>query len=241
MRFQVIYCCPCPDTDDFAGEVESILQHIGGSAASIYRGTDPAAAKYLTGGPPCYKHTQAWIYANYPPGVANPPGRSTHELFNDGVAYPGAPGARLEYWQCGLDIDDAHVAAFIAEARRRGHVVTVTYPGSAVEYHHVNFRHKPHIKPPFDPIRRHDKGRRVFRLTRRLHYVHRRNSGPYLHHPWHRFTERVEEAVKDFQRDHHLLADGVVGVHTFHQLETTFRHQWRHRHRHRLRTHPRSK
>lgn len=38
---------------------------------------------------------------------ANPPGRSTHELRSDGVAYPGPVGRRLGWSQLGLDVSYA--------------------------------------------------------------------------------------------------------------------------------------
>jgi hypothetical protein len=206
--------------------LSEIAEAIGCTYASLYRGEDPNAQKYLDGGPPGYKHNQAWIYANYPPGVANPPGRSTHELFNDGAAYPGFAGEKLEPWQLGIDVDDAHVQAFISEARRRGWVVTITYPGSAVEYHHVNFRFKPHTAPPFKPLHHGSRGSRVIKLSRRLHFIRHRTGAPFLSRRYFKFKLEVVEAVKEFQREHKLTADGVVGTHTHEQIERTFRHQY---------------
>lgn len=238
MDFVKVDCCPVPTADHMDKIIQELLDESGARAESLYRGSDPRAAKFLTGGPPCYKHDQAWIYAHYPPGVANPPGISTHELFNDGAAYPVPVGARLEAWQLGIDIDDPHVVAFMEAGRKRGYVITQTYPGSSVEYHHVNFRFKPKYVPPFDPMELHERGDRIIHLTKRLHFIRAPHSGPYLVRPrgklwvpYGTFKVEVEEAVEEFQRDHHLKPDGVVGIHTFEQIERTFRHQYQRRKR----------
>jgi murein L,D-transpeptidase YcbB/YkuD len=42
------------------------------------------------------------------------------------------------------------------------------------------------------------------------------------------FSEKVEDAVKKFQRAHHLKADGVVGSHTMVTLKAAAR--WHKRH-----------
>ena len=71
------------------------------------------------------------------------PGESTHELRNDGKAYSGHARDKLKWWQCGIDVNDSDVQRFIAAAKKRGWVVSQTYPLSKTEFHHVNFR-----KPP---------------------------------------------------------------------------------------------
>src|ERR1044071_4341034 len=76
---------------------------------------------------------------------ANRPGTSTHERRNDGVAYGGPIGAWLSSWRRGIDVRRDRVAAFIATAHRHGYFVTQTYPASAVEAQHVNFRKKPRL------------------------------------------------------------------------------------------------
>src|SRR5213592_4041601 len=77
---------------------------------------------------------------------ANAPGQSTHERFNDGKAYTfWPPFIKLPVWARGIDVQRDRVDAFCAEARREGFTVTLTYPGSAKEAQHVNFRKKPMI------------------------------------------------------------------------------------------------
>src|SRR5215831_12497715 len=77
---------------------------------------------------------------------ANPPGKSTHERFNDGLAYTfWPPFLKLPVWARGIDVQRDRVGAFCDEARREGFTVTLTYPGSAKEAQHVNFRRKPKL------------------------------------------------------------------------------------------------
>lgn len=231
MKFKVIDCCPVPAK--LEPELAAIKKATGCTYASIYRGEDPNAQKYLTGAAPCYKHNQAWIYAHYPPGVANPPGYSTHECRNDGVAYTLWPrGAPIPWWACGIDVDDAHVAAVCAEGRKRGWIVTITYPGSAVEYHHVNFRKQPTINLGPPPLKNGSKGQRVKTLSKKLAILRR----PTPKHPHYlpfkqvgvEFDGHLEAAVKTYQRDHHLTPDGVVGLHTRRQLRVSWNYHKQH-------------
>jgi hypothetical protein len=104
---------------------------------SIYRGSDAAAILHRHG-----KHTQAELYRTLPPGTANPPGRSTHELRSDGAAYAGPIGRKLEWWQQGIDVNDGDVERMMREARKHGWDLFQPYH-SGVEFHHLNFRHRP--------------------------------------------------------------------------------------------------
>lgn len=120
-----------------------LLKRSGASLQSCYRGDDARLLLNRLG-----KQSQAQLWEGFQdhrPGYypANPPGYSTHELHSDGAAYPSVPrGGRLAWWQCGIDIDDAHVPAFIAEAKKLGYDVWRPYPTGS-EYHHVNFRKAP--------------------------------------------------------------------------------------------------
>lgn len=228
MEYTTIDCCPV-DTR-LAPHLIQIKQATGCVYQSVYRGLDPNAQKYLTGAAPCYKHNQAWIYANYPPGVANPPGYSTHECKNDGVAYTAwLRGASIPWWCCGIDVDDAHVAAVCAEAQKLGWIVTITYPGSSVEYHHVNFRKNPGIKKLIPVLKHGSKGPRVTALTKKLAFIERPNKPgvTYMNQTTNNFNHNVEDAVKLFQSDHHQVADGIVGSHTRAQLKVAARNERR--------------
>ena len=72
---------------------------------------------------------------------ANPPGRSTHELRSDGVAYPGPVGRRLKWWQLGMDTSDAPRLRRVL--RRLGYAAWRPYPVRA-EVHHSNLKRSPY-------------------------------------------------------------------------------------------------
>jgi uncharacterized protein YcbK (DUF882 family)/peptidoglycan hydrolase-like protein with peptidoglycan-binding domain len=68
------------------------------------------------------------------------------------------------------------------------------------------------IKAAPDLVRRGDHGARVQRITKRLAFVHsRRTKAPYLASARGRFDGDAVAALKAFQRDHGLVADGVFG------------------------------
>lgn len=228
-NFAPIDSCPAPKL--LIPELVAIKHDIGLGESdtlyeSIFRGVEcrDMLARYG-------KHDQQYLYDHQGTqgiGPANPPGHSTHELYSDGVAYPIPDGHRLPfYWMVGLDVRDAYVQHYMEAARRRNWIVTITYPGSASEYHHLNFRHEPVL---FIAIERGDHGDRVEKLTKKLSFVrppHGRHA--YLDGARDGFGEEVEKAVRAFQKDHHQKVDGVVGPHTVNQLAVTFRSQWKRR------------
>ena len=73
-----------------------------------------------------------------------------------------------------------------------------------------------HVVPaPAGPrlVRRGDSGELVERITKRLSVVHSRRTGkPYLDGARRRFDSEAESALKAFQREHKLDADGVFGA-----------------------------
>lgn len=212
-KYVLVQCCPVPAK--LAPTLEVILHESGATLQSCYRADD---VKDLLA--QCNKHSQTWLYIHQgtkeQPNPANPPGQSTHELRSDGVAYVGPKGRRLIWWQVGIDIDDAHVQAFIRAAAKHGYIVTITYPGSRSEYHHVNFRKQPKIVLP--PLLFGSRGMRVFVLKQRL-----RKLG-YLTGPKQNgFTHVVSNAVVQFQKDHQQKADGIVGPQTAAQIVVAVR------------------
>lgn len=174
----------------------------------------------------CSRNCTAGCHGNCNP--ANPPGRSTHERRNDGVAYARWPQFfKLPYWARGIDVQRDRVAAFCAEARKEGWTVTLTYPGSPSESQHVNFRKRPRINLwQVRPIRRGSKGPRASAVIRRL----RRVIDPHTRHPYldnrptrGRVTPHVIAAVKEFQKAHGQTPDGLVGVQTIRALRAADR------------------
>lgn len=138
MRLKLIDECPCPRR--LYPVLVKLKRDTGCEFQSIYRGDDAAKLLHRHG-----KHTQRELYEGYRAGrpgynPANPPDRGTHILLGDGVV--GRLHEKLDWWQVGLDIDDAHTDDVIRAAARQGWEVYRPYAGSS-EYHHLNFRRKP--------------------------------------------------------------------------------------------------
>lgn len=218
VKFIAIDGSPVPKR--LAPAVRRIKERSGQHLNSCYRGKDPQAANILRR---YGKSTQAWLYHLYRIGrgnPANPPGFSTHELYNDGVAYRGRRGRPLRYYQVGMDWgpDSQQV---IWAATKEGYTVTRTYPTSSREYHHLNFRRKPRIG--FRNLKVGSKGKRVRKLYRQLHYL-----GYHVNAKGHLFGYHLRDAVKLFQRDHGQKPDGIYGIQTHRQLQASVR--WHKRH-----------
>lgn len=132
--FRVISGNPCNKW--VAPYFELLRKKSGATYNSIYRGNDAAWILHRHG-----KHTQAEIHRMYP-NISNPPGRSTHELRSDGVAYVGPVGRYLEWWQQGIDVNDGDVERMKYEASRLGWYLFQPYT-RGVEFHHLNFKSQP--------------------------------------------------------------------------------------------------
>jgi hypothetical protein len=134
--FLVLQGCPA---NKWVAPYFALLAHEAGATVnSIYRGDDAKSILRAHG-----KHTQRELYDTLPPGVANPPGRSTHELRSDGVAYRGPIGRTLEWWQQGIDVNDGDVERMKEVAGWHGWHLFQPYR-SGVEFHHLNFASQPH-------------------------------------------------------------------------------------------------
>ncbi len=142
-RFRVIDGCPCPAS--IAPYVARILKRAGQDANSIYRGEDARELLHRHG-----KRTQRELYRDLPRGVANPPGRSSHELRSDGAAFAGPVGRKLQEWQIGVDSgSNTRAAARAIEWAARSYGWEVRHPYSAgVELHHWNFVRRPRPRNP---------------------------------------------------------------------------------------------
>jgi hypothetical protein len=146
---------------------------------------------------------------------ANRPGESTHELRNDGVAYPGPVRMWLPYYKVGIDSSNAKLLC--QRAKARGWTATLTYPANPRESHHVNFRKEPKLIA-FRALRKGARGPRVGKMTLQLAYLR------YLPRAQGRFDEKVKAALREFQNDWpQLVPDGVYGVHTARQLGAAWR------------------
>jgi hypothetical protein len=154
-------------------------------------------------------------------GPANSESTSTHCGFNDGTAYPKLPARfPLRWWMWGMDLEIPDIPRFIREARKEGMIVTLTYPHSRGEAQHCNFRKEPPSWTLYmsRPLKKGSKGPRVAAVTKALCRIPDAHGAPYLSEPSSTMTDRVVQAVRAFQRDHHQVADGVVGVATRRQV-----------------------
>jgi hypothetical protein len=225
MHFDVIDGCPVPQR--LAPAIRRIKQRSGASLNSCDRSPEAEPMLQKLG-----KMSQRQLYEGWKAGrqgfnPANPPGFSTHERRNDGVAFPGPRGARLPYWCVGIDC--TNTAAFVQAAKSEGYLAVVTYPGSPHEGHHVNFRREPRVRLAPRPLQQGATGPRVVALTRRLSFVRSPAGGPrYLDGKRWTFDAETEAALKRFQEDHHQRADGIYGPLSHRQLLASVR--WRKRH-----------
>ena len=236
MRYELVDCRPVPAK--MAAEIRALKAATGAVLTSGLRG-QPAVDFARSKG--CTLSSQPELYQGFISGrpgfnPANPPGRSTHELRSDGVAFAGPPGRLLLYWQFGQDWSNA--PAVVEAASRRKWTATITYPDNPREGHHINFRRKP-ILNVWVFIKRGARGPRALRLKRALYYVHSpKDGGRYLGlqpKGKGRFTfgAEAERALKRFQREHHQKADGVYGRQTARQLRVAVRREKRRRKRQR--------
>jgi hypothetical protein len=224
VRFEVIDQCPIPAR--LAPALLRIKQRTGATLNSCDR--SPAAEPILRR---FGKKSQRELFEGFRKGLpgfnpANPPGRSTHERRNDGIAYPGPAGALLPYWCVGMDWSDAR--AVVAAAGAEGFIATITYPNNPREGHHVNFRKKPRLRFRFRILREGASGRAVVDLTRRLSFVRSVTDGkPYLDGKRARFDAETRDALVRFQTEHHQKPDGEYGPNTHRQLQASVRRRKR--------------
>jgi hypothetical protein len=217
IEFDVIDGCPVPRV--LADEIRFLKQKTGARLNSCDRSPEAEPLLKANG-----KSSQRELFALAQAGKGNPanrPGFSTHERRNDGAAYPGRRGSRLEDWQVGMDWSPP--GPIVREASKRGWIVTVTYPDNPREDHHLNFRKA----PEFDiELKRGDSGKRVQEFTQKLAYVRSpKTSEPYLEHEHFRYDRFVVAAVRRFQADYEQKQDGKFGSQTATQLEVAVRQQ----------------
>ncbi len=218
MKFEIIDNCPVPV--QLADCVREIKRQTGATLASCDRSKE--AEPYLRR---LGKRSQRQLYdgwVRHLPGYnpANPPGFSTHERRNDGTAYPGPRGMVLRYWQVGMDWSDSD--AVVRAAAKLGFTATRTYPRDQREHHHLNFRREPKLK-----LRRllklGSKGYRVAKMTRDLTIARGPDGKPYLDKRQGIFDEKVDAALRRFQKDWDQMVDGVYGEQTARQLAVAVR------------------
>ena len=216
IEFDVIDGCPVPHV--LGDEIRFLKEKTGASLASCDRSPEAEPLLKKHG-----KKSQAQLFEESKHGGndANPPGFSTHERRNDGTAYPGRRGSRLEDWQVGMDWNLP--SAVVREATKRGWIVTVTYPNNPDEDQHLNFRKAPELEID---LKKGDTGKRVREMTQKLANLRSpKTAEPYLEQDHFRYDRFVVAAVRRFQADYQQKQDGKFGSQTATQLEVALREQ----------------
>ncbi|MFL5825284.1 MAG: peptidoglycan-binding protein [Thermoleophilaceae bacterium] len=232
MRYELIDQRPVPSA--LAQDMRELKSATGATLTSCLRNQQAVDFARAQG---AHLMSQQELYdgfIHHLPGFnpANKPGASTHELRNDGAAYVGPARMPLRYWQVGQDWGSkAGAEATVRAAASRGWIATVTYPHNPKEQHHVNFRKEPKLSL-MRVLMLGMKGPDVAIMTRRLAFVRmvHDHSSHYLGHAQRTFDERVETALKQFQRDHGQLDDGKYGTQTAKQLSASVRYEKKRRH-----------
>jgi murein L,D-transpeptidase YcbB/YkuD len=220
VKFEIIDNCPVPAR--LAPVIREIKARTGATLNSCDRSPE-AEPLLLKCAPP--KMSQRQLFEGFKAGrpgfnPANPPGRSTHERRNDGVAYAGPVGMPLMWWQVGMDWQNSE--AVVRAAAALGYTATRTYPSNPRETHHLNFRKEPLVKV-LPPLKRGSKGVRVARMTKTLSVIKDKDGVPYLPKGQGIFDEKVETALKRFQREWDQHPDGIFGPQTARQLAVALR------------------
>lgn len=219
-QYEVIDNCVVPAK--LAPVLRELKADTGAVLNSCYRGHDANALLKQLGKKSQKELYEGWVARRPGFNPANPPGRSTHELRNDGVAFPGPVGMPLPWYAVGIDISNP--GGVCAAAAKRGFTATVTYPNNSREKHHINFRKEPKLAKVAPVLKKGSKGPLVAALTRRLAFVKSPDDRkPYLAHAQRTFDDKVEAAVRRYQAEHEQKADGIVGPQTARQLGASVR------------------
>lgn len=231
-KYKLIDCCPVPRK--MYPLIMEVKRRTGETLVSCYRGDDARALLRRCGKSSQKQLWDCWVARRPGCNPANPPGRSTHELRNDGVAYSGRAGRRLRWYQVGMDWTNSKE---VVRAFNKLGYAHITYPGNPREGHHINVYRKPRtrlmrfLRRVYDGrvLRRGHAGRDVSRLVRQLRFLgfldetykpRRRVKDNRL-----AFDEQIENAVREFQKKHFHKGDGIVGPQTKRQLIVSVRNK----------------
>jgi len=191
----------------------------------------------IPGGQLEHNAAAAW---NAPDGPADnglvPTGsRSSYRLYIDQVYFwnnqpplAAYPGTSNHGWGKAVDLAAEWMRSWMDDhGARFGWKKTEAFS----EWWHMNFTGGVGpFKPAFKPLRKGSRGRRVRFYTKRLAFIHPSGHKAYLPRWYWRFKQPVVDAIKDFQRDQGLSADGVIGEKTAHRISAVFHKQWIARH-----------
>lgn len=80
--------------------------------------------------------------------------------------------------------------------------------------------------PAFKPLRHGMRGPRVVKYTRRLAFIRRKSSKPYLARQHWKFRDEVVDSVRAFQKAYRLKVDGEIGPRTAARINAVFKRQY---------------
>lgn len=218
MRFEVVDGCPVPA--QLVGCIHEIKRQTGATLNSCDRSQEAEPYLKQFGKLSQRQLFEGWTRRLSGFNPANPPGFSTHERRNDGVAYPLPRGAPLRYWQVGMDW--SHSDRVVEAAAKLGFIATRTYPRDSREYHHLNFRREPKVMR-LPALKKGSTGVRVARMAKLLTQAHDAEGNPYLDAGQGIFDDKVEAALRRFQEEWDQKVDGVYGDQTARQLAVAVR------------------
>lgn len=178
----------------------------GGPADAGCRPTGEASSYRELGSSSGSTYGTQWYFWLHQPPLAAYPGTSNH-------GWGKAVDLALEWMRSWID----------DHGRRFGWAKTEAWS----EWWHVTFIGGVSFPPPFRVLKHGMRGKRVVWYTKRLAFIHPAGKKHgYLSRNFWKYKDVVVEAVKDFQRDHDLKADGVIGEKTAHKISAVFHRQY---------------
>lgn len=149
-----------------------------------------------------------------------------YKLYQEGRgALAAVPGTSNHGWGIAVDLAEPWMRDWMdAHGAKYGWRKTEAFS----EWWHENFVGGVSF-PTFKPLKKGSRGPRVVRLTKRFAYIHPSSHKAYLPRFYWKFKQPVENAVKRFQRDQGLKADGVIGPKTAARINGVFKRQFHER------------
>jgi len=158
--------------------------------------------------------------------------RSSYRIYKDQVYFwehqpplAAYPGTSNHGWGLAVDLAEPWMRDWVDE---HGAAYGWRKTEAFSEWWHVNFVGGVSF-PTFKTLKRGARGKRVKRFTRRLAYIHKPGGRAFLRRSYWRYTEKVEQAVRAFQRAYELQVDGQIGPKTAAKIDGVFKRQYRER------------